>query len=171
MKSERIYDGRIVGLRVDTVEMEDKKYAKREIVEHPGGVGIIAINDNNEIVLVEQFRKAAENSLIEIPAGTMEPNEEPRTTAKRELEEETGYTAEKWTYLGEFYPTPGYCTEKHHLFMAEDLNQGEAHPDEGEILEPMLVDFEKALEMVKYGKIIDAKTVLAILTYAQFFKR
>ena len=103
MKSERIYEGKILNLRVDTVELPDKKYSKREIVEHPGAVAIIAITKDKKLVMVKQYRKAVEDFLWEIPAGKLEVNEEPKETAIRELREETGYEAKKLSYITEFY--------------------------------------------------------------------
>ena len=112
VKSDKIYEGKVINLKVDTVELPDKRYSKREIVEHSGGVGIIAITEEDNIVLVKQYRKAIGKTILEIPAGKLELMEEPKGTAKRELEEETGYISDELKYLTEFYPTPGYCTEK-----------------------------------------------------------
>ena len=118
MKSERIYEGKIVNLRVDTVELPDKKYSKREIVEHPGAVGIVPITEDGKIILVKQFRKAVEKPLLEIPAGKIEINEEPKETALRELFEETGYYSNNMEYIIEFYTSPGFSNEKIYLFLA-----------------------------------------------------
>src|SRR5690554_4052188 len=108
MKSDKLYEGKLLNLRVDTVELPDKKYSKREVVEHPGGVGIVPITEDNCIILVKQYRKAIEKFLLEIPAGKLELNEEPRETALRELKEETGYEANKLEYLLDFYTSPGF---------------------------------------------------------------
>src|SRR5690554_6437355 len=112
MKSDKLYEGKMLNLRVDTVELPDKKYSKREIVEHPGGVAVIPIVDNDSLILVKQYRKAVEKFLLEIPAGKVEINEEPRVTAIRELKEETGYSTDKMEYLMEFYTSPGFTNEK-----------------------------------------------------------
>src|SRR5699024_2850455 len=131
MKSEKIYEGKIVNLRIDTVELPDKKYSKREIVEHPGAVGIIPLDDENSIILVKQFRKAVEKFLLEIPAGKLEVNEEPRETATRELKEETGIDSNKMEYLLEFHTSPGFSNEKVHLFLATELIEGKPCPESG----------------------------------------
>ena len=162
MKSEKIYEGKILNLKVDTVELPDKKYSKREIVEHPGGVGIITITDDNCLVLVKQYRKAIEDFIWEIPAGKLEVNEEPRETAIRELREETGYEAKKLTYLTEFYTTPGYCNEKIHLFLAENLIEVESCPDPGEFIEKSIMPLDELIKMLDRGEIMDSKTMIAI---------
>lgn len=162
IKSEKIYEGKVLNLRIDTVELPDKRYSKREIVEHVGGVGVIAITEEGNIVLVNQYRKALDKNIIEIPAGKLEINEEPKETARRELEEETGYTCSKMRYFTEFYPTPGYCTEKIHLFIAEDLIPGKQSLDENEFLEVLEIPFEEAYEKVMNGEILDAKTIIGI---------
>lgn len=162
MKSEKIYEGKILNIKVDTVELPDKKYSKREIVEHPGGVGIITITADNSLVLVKQFRKAVEDFLWEIPAGKLEVNEEPRETAIRELREETGYEANKLTYITEFYTSPGYCNEKIHLFLAEDLIEVESSPDPGEFLEKAIISLDDLSKMLDRGEIMDSKTIIGI---------
>lgn len=163
MKSDRIYDGHILALRVDTVELPDQKYSKREIVEHVGAVGVVAITDDDQVLLVKQYRKAVEKSLLEIPAGLVNANEEPGLAAKRELEEETGYTCEQLDFITEFYPSPGFSTEKIHLFIAQSLVKGQAHLDDTEFLSVESMPFEEAYRKVKLGEFSDAKTMLAIL--------
>lgn len=170
MKSEKIYEGKILNLKVDTVELPDKKYSKREIVEHPGGVGIITIIDDTSLVLVKQYRKAVEDFIWEIPAGKLEINEEPRETAIRELREETGYEASKLTYITEFYTTPGYCNEKIHLFLAEDLVEVDYKPEPGEFIEKMIISLEDLEKMLKRGEIIDSKTMIAIYIAMEHLK-
>lgn len=134
MKSEKVYEGKVLNLKIDTVELPDKGYSKREIVEHPGGVAIITITANREMVLVKQYRKAVEDFVLEIPAGKLEVNEEPRETAIRELREETSLEAKKLSYITEFYTSPGYSSEKIHLFLAEDLIEVDPQPDSGSSL-------------------------------------
>ena len=170
MKSEKIYEGKILNLKVDTVELPDKKYSKREIVEHPGGVAIIAITDDNSLVLVKQYRKSIEDFIWEIPAGKLEVNEEPRETAVRELKEETGYESGKLTYIAEFFTTPGYCNEKIHLFLAEDLVEGESHPDSGEFLEKSTIPLDDLFKMLDRGEIVDSKTIIAIYTATRYLQ-
>lgn len=166
MKSERVYEGKIVNLRIDTVELPDKKYSKREIVEHPGSVGIIPITDDGHIILVKQFRKPVEKSLLEIPAGKIEINEEPKETAFRELYEETGFVASELEYLFEFYTSPGFSNEKMYLFVAKELVEGEAKPDGDEYIDVLKVKIEDSIKMILRGEIVDSKTIIGIL-YAQ----
>ena len=162
MKSDKLYEGKILNLRVDTVELPDKKYSKREIVEHPGSVAVIPIADDGSIILVKQYRKAVEKFLLEIPAGKLEINEEPRVTAIRELKEETGYSTEKMEYLMEFYTSPGFTNEKIYLFLATDLVKGEADPDDGEFLEVEKYDMDTLIKMIERGEITDSKTIIGI---------
>ncbi|MBZ2173769.1 NUDIX hydrolase [Schnuerera sp. xch1] len=171
MKSDRIYEGKIVNLRIDTVEIPDKKYSKREIVEHPGAVGIIPITDDGYIILVKQFRKSVEKVLLEIPAGKIEINEEPKETALRELSEETGYNANGMEYLFEFYTSPGFSNEKVYLFLATELIQGEADPEVDEYIEVEKFKIEDLVDMVHRGEINDSKTIIAIFYAEKYFKQ
>ena len=158
MKSERIFEGKILNLRVDTVELPNKKYSKREIIEHSGGVAIVAVTDEDEIVLVKQYRKAIEDFLLELPAGKLEYEEDPLECAKRELKEETGYTASSTELISETFASPGYSTEKIYIFLAQGLVAGESDLDEDEYLE-----IEKLIEMIDNNKIADSKTINGIL--------
>lgn len=162
MKSDKLYEGKLLNLRVDTVELPNKKYSKREVVEHPGGVAVIPITEDNCIVLVKQYRKAVERFLLEIPAGKLELNEEPRQTAQRELKEETGFEARKLEYLLEFYTSPGFSNEKIYLFLASDLIEGETNPDAGEFVEVEKYSINDLIKMVERGEIIDSKTIIGI---------
>lgn len=161
MKSERLYEGKIFNVRVDTVELPDMKYSRREIIEHPGSVAVVALTDDGKVVLVKQFRKALERFSLEIPAGRIDLNEEPRETALRELKEETGYEAKKLEYLLEFYPSPGMLTEKVYIFLATDLIPGETDLDDGEFVEFDLVDIEDLKYEIETGSIMDGKTIIA----------
>ncbi|MBR2695049.1 MAG: NUDIX hydrolase [Thermoguttaceae bacterium] len=138
----------------------------RYVIRHPGGVGVLPILPNGELLLVKQFRVAVGRFIYEIPAGMKEPGEEPLLTARRELKEETGYDAEKWTPYPSFYASPGYLDEKLTLFLAEGLTPGESALEDGENLSLTSVPLEKALEMIDSGEIEDGKTVGAILRYA-----
>ncbi|MBU5677545.1 NUDIX hydrolase [Alkaliphilus sp. MSJ-5] len=170
MKCERVYEGRIINVRVDTVELPDKKYSKREIVEHPGAVGIIPITSDKKIILVKQFRKPVEDILLEIPAGKIEPKEEPYICALRELEEETGFKTDTVEKLLEFYTTPGFSNEIIHIYLAENLKEGIANPDEDENIDVVELSIEEAMEKINIGEIKDAKTIIAILTYFNLYK-
>ncbi|RKD34553.1 NUDIX hydrolase [Thermohalobacter berrensis] len=163
MKTEKIYDGKILKLRIDTVELPDKKYSKREIVEHPGAVGIVPITENNEVVLVKQYRKAVEKVLYEIPAGKLEIGEEPLNCAVRELKEETGIIADKMEFISEFYTTPGFCDEKIYLFIAQGLEEGKANPDNDEYIDVVKLKINEVLSMINDGVILDSKTIIGIL--------
>lgn len=171
MKCERVYEGRIINVRVDTVELPDKKYSKREIVEHPGAVGIVPITSNKEIVLVKQFRKPVEDVLLEIPAGKIESEEEPAICAVRELEEETGFKTDNIQQLLKFYTTPGFSNEIIYIYIAEDLKEGTINPDEDENIETIKIPIEEALEKIKSGEIEDAKTIVGILSYLNLYDK
>ncbi|NLJ97918.1 MAG: NUDIX hydrolase [Tissierellia bacterium] len=171
MKTDKIYEGKMVNLRIDTVELPDKKYSKREIVEHPGSVGIIPITDDGSMVLVRQFRKPIEKNLLEIPAGKIEINEEPKETALRELSEETGYMANKMEYLFEFYTSPGFSDEKIYLFLATDLLKGEANPENDEYIEVEKLKIEDLVDMVEKGEINDSKTIISILCAEKYISQ
>lgn len=165
------YKGKIVNLRVDDALLPDGTVAKREVVEHNGGVCVAAVTDKNEILMVKQFRYPYGEIIYEIPAGKRDGNEDPLVCGKRELKEETGAEAEKYISLGELYPTPGYCGEIIWMFAAFGLSFGASRPDEDEFLEAERIPFEKALEMVLSGEIKDAKTQTAVLKLNEMFRR
>lgn len=163
--SKEIFTGKIISLKVDDVLLPNGKEAKREIVNHPGAVAIIAITDEGKLVLVEQYRKALERSIIEIPAGKIDPGEQPEKTARRELEEETGYGCHELTYIQTFATSPGFADEIIHLYVAKGLYKVEekAALDEDEFVSLMEVNVEEADMMVKDKRIYDAKTAFAVL--------
>ncbi len=171
MKSTRAFEGKVLSVRVDTIELPNQRYAKREIVERANAVGIVAVDDGGDLILVRQFRKAAERVLLEIPAGMIEPSEEPRETARRELREETGYTAKKISYITEFYATPGFCNEKLTLFLAEDLEEGMQDLDEEENVEVVKMSVPDALRAIAAGDIVDAKSIVGILAYETYWRK
>ncbi len=159
-----IYKGKIINMRSDTALLPDGSTAVREIVEHPGGVCVAALDDDNNILLVRQFRYPYFEEILEIPAGKRNsPDEDPLECGRRELLEETGAMAESISFLGQLYPTPGYCEEIIWMYFATGLTFGDARPDDDEFLEPVRLPFDKALEMVMSGEIKDAKTQTAIL--------
>lgn len=171
IKTDKIYTGKILNLKVETVELPNKKYSKREIVEHSPAVCIVAVTDNDELLMVKQYRKPIEKHIYEIPAGMIEIGELPRDAAYRELEEETGYKAGSMEYLSEFFTSPGFCTEKMHVFLAKDLVQTKQHLDSDEFIEIEYIPFEKALLMLDRCEITDAKTILSILYYSEFRRK
>ena len=160
---KNIFDGNIIKLRVETVELPDGKTATRELISHGGGVGVIAVDENGEVFMVSQYRIAAREMMMEIPAGKIDNGEEPLECGKRELIEETGYAAEEFTYLGTYYATPGYCEEKLHLYLARKLKFVGQRLDEGEFLNVKKYKLDDLYNMVMENKINDAKTAIAIL--------
>lgn len=159
-----IYNGKIINLRKDTALLPNNTRAIREVVEHKGGVCIAPLTDDNELIFVKQFRYPYMEEVLELPAGKRDSlDEEPLACGIRELKEETGATAQKLTFLGELYPTPGYCDEIIWLYLATGLTYGEQDPDEDEFLELYKIPLEKAVEMVMNGEIKDAKTQTAVL--------
>ncbi len=163
LKTRRIFNGRIIGLREDTVKLDNGVISKREIVEHPGAVAIIAITKDKKMVLIRQFRKSAGKVLLEIPAGLVHKGESNINGAKRELTEETGYTAGKIKEVFAGYSSPGYSTEVISLYLATGLKKTKQSCDFDEIIKVELYSLEQCLKMLKSGKIKDNKTALGIL--------
>ena len=161
--SREIFKGRIIRVRLDTVRLPNGKDGIREVVEHPGGVAILAIDSEDRVLLVRQYRYPFERVMTEVPAGKREPGEPPFITAQRELQEEVGATADTWTELGTLIPSPGCYGETLYLYMAQDLHFGATHPDEDEFLEPLRVPLDEAVRQCMDGTLTDAKTVAAIL--------
>ncbi len=165
MKKTKIYDGKILGLSVYDGKIKGRK-VRREIIEHRGASAMLAFDEDKKLILVRQDR-FPHGCVLEIPAGTLEKNEEPVKCAFRELEEETGYRAKKMTPLITFYPSIGYNSEIIHCFLASGVKKGAGlRLDEDEILSVEKMDFKKVLGMIKTGKIQDSKTVCAVLAYA-----
>ncbi|MFA6782815.1 MAG: NUDIX hydrolase [Sedimentibacter sp.] len=162
VKSEKIFEGKIVNLRVDTVELQNQKYAKREIVDHKDAACILAVN-NDKIILVKQYRKAVEEFILELPAGILNIAEEPQEGALRELKEETGYKADKINLIYEFYTSPGFSNEKVYLFKASELIFEGTNFDEDECIETIEVNAEEAKKMLESGRITDSKTIIGLL--------
>ncbi len=160
---ETVYEGSILKLHRDKIRLENSGEAYREIVEHGGGVVIIASPDGENILFVRQYRHAAGGELLELPAGKLEPGEDPALCALRELEEETGYRAARAEHLGSYYATPGYCTELLHLYRAHGLTPAAQALDEDEFLSVVQMPYEAALTAVRDGGIVDAKTALGLL--------
>ena len=166
ISSTIIFNGRIIRLRKDKVKLPNQRISIREIIEHPGAVVILAVNEENEIVLIKQYRKATEEVLWELPAGTLEKNETPFECAKRELQEETGYFAHKIENILNYFSTPGFCDEKLFLFHAQELEMRGKHEEEDEFIQVEFIKLEEALKMVSDNIIKDAKTIIGILYLA-----
>ena len=162
LKSELLLKGKVVTVIKDDVELSDGYKSFREVVVHPGGVVIVALTDENKIILVKQYRYPIKCVNIELPAGKLEFGENPDLAAKRELEEETGYRAKDWKSLGYINTTPGICTEKLYLYMASGLEFVGEHPDEGEIIKSKEYSLNQVFEMIKSGQINDSKTICAV---------
>lgn len=171
ISSEIIYEGSILNLRKDKVHVKDNRVSYREIIEHNGGVAIAAITSEGKMVLVRQYRKAAEKAILEVPAGKIEDNEDHKLTAERELKEETGYTAGKVEFITSFYSSVGYSTEVIYLYFATELTPGEADFDDNEAIDILEYDLQVLKKMVLSGEIEDAKTIAAILLTVSVMER
>lgn len=166
LKQTVIYDGKIIKVRVDDARLPSGAIAKREVVDHPGGVCVAALTDQDELLFVRQFRYPYGEVIAEIPAGKLERGEDPLPAGKRELREETGASAAHFESLGQLYPSPGYCGEIIHMYLATGLSFGEMCPDDDEFLEVERIPLARAVEMVLSGDIKDAKTQAAVLKVA-----
>ena len=163
VSSQRVYDGALLKVRRDTVRLPDGSSGGREYIEHPGAVAIIPILDSGDIVFERQYRYPLRTTMIEIPAGKIDVGEDPLVTARRELLEETGYTATEWHHLLTFHPVIAYSTERIEIFVARGLAYRGADLDAGEFLEVFTAPLPTALEWVRTGRITDSKTIIALL--------
>ncbi len=170
LSSQLIYDGRVVKLRVDTVRMPGGRETRREIVEHSDCVAIVAIDANDNVLLVKQFRKSVEKELLEIPAGGIDPGEDAVTTVRREMREETGYLPQKVERLGGFYSTPGYCTEYLHLYLATDLTPSQLFAEDTESIKLVRVPISQIPSLITSGSICDAKSIAGLLIFLKYRK-
>ena len=163
LSSRTAYEGQLLTLKEDTVALPDGRHARREYVLHQGAVMIVPLFEDGSILLERQFRYSIRTHFLELAAGKIEPGEAPLATARRELLEETGYTAADWRHLATVYPCVGYSNERVEVFLAHGLNH-EGHPgEEGEFLECLQLGLDEALKMVTLGEITDAKTILGLL--------
>lgn len=164
------FNGRVIRVSLDEVELENGKTSTREVVHHNGGACIAAINSENKIYLVRQYRYAYSEELWELPAGKLEKGEDPFIAAQRELGEEVGVTAKEYCSLGEFYPTCGYCNEVIYLYGARNLTACDMHLDEDEFLTPASFSFEEIETMILKDEIKDGKTIAAFFKLKAFLK-
>ena len=169
--AKTVYTGTIVNVRHDTVELQNGNRAGREVVEHPGGVGIVPVTTDNKVLMVRQYRYPMEQELLEIPAGKLDAGEDPYECAVRELSEETGCTAGRIIDLGAIYPSPGYCREILYLYLALDLRYGEMHLDENELLSIEPIDLDELVEKATANELRDAKTIIAILKAKKYLAK
>ena len=170
LNSKTIFDGRILHVIHDDVELSDGTKSKREIVRHPGGVCVAALDNENNLLFVRQFRYPYSEVVLELPAGKLEKGSTPLENGKRELLEETGAEGYSYISLGQVYPSPGYTDEVIHLYACRIKEQGESRPDEGEFLNIEKLTLDKAVEMVLNNQIPDAKTQIAVLKTAMLLQ-
>ena len=170
LSSERIYDGKIISLRIDHVRLPDGDLHKREIVEHRGAVAMVALDEEEHIYLVRQYRSATQRVLLEIPAGTLEAGEEPLVTAERELQEEIGMFPASLEPLGTFYLAPGYSDERIHLFLARQLRPASLPADSDEDISVERMPLAEGLRLIDEGAVEDAKTIAGLLRVARYLK-
>jgi len=163
LDSRLVYDGGLLKVYRDTVELVNGRTAWRELIRHPGAVVMVPVDGEGYTYLVRQFRYPYDRVVLEVPAGKLEYGEDPFEAAKRELSEEIGAEASQWTDMGEMLPTPGYSDELQHVYLAQGLTFGESHPDEDEFLELVRLPLREAAEMAVDGRIQDAKTVAVLL--------
>ena len=163
LESKEIFNGKVINVLVDKILLPNGKEASREVVSHPGGVCIAALTPKNELMFVKQFRYPYKEVILELPAGKLEPGQNPLENGIRELKEEVGACAKDYVSLGKLYPSPGYCGEIIHMFFCKVTDIGETNPDEDEFLDVIKIPIKKAVEMVLNNEIPDAKSQTAIL--------
>ena len=169
LSSEMKFDGKLIKVTYDVAEVNGKE-AWREVVHHPGASAVVAIDEDNRIIMEKQFRYALNDYLLEIPAGKLDAGEDPLVCAKRELEEETGIVASEWISLGTIATSPGFCNEVIHLYVAKGLSKGEIHWDEDEYVEVERYRFDELLQRIKEEKIKDSKSLSALLLAMPYLK-
>jgi ADP-ribose pyrophosphatase len=170
LSSKVIFEGRVIKLRVDTVETADGRQTTREIVEHADCVAIVAVDADDNVLLVKQFRKAPEKELLEIPAGGIDDGEDARAAVIREMQEETGFRHRKVERLGGFYSSPGFCNEYLHLYLATDLTPGQLYAEDTAGIEVVRVPVAQINDLVTSGQIEDAKTIAGLLAFMEYRK-
>jgi len=170
LSSRRIYQGRAVRLRVDTVKLSGGRQTTREVVEHDDCVAIVALDDKDNVLLVKQFRKPVEKELLEIPAGGIDPGETPEDSVRREMREETGFLPRKVQKLGGFYSSPGFCTEYLYLYLATDLVHSPLQAEDSENISLVRQPLEQIPDLIASGAIVDAKSIAGLLTFLEYLR-
>lgn len=166
LSSKSVYDGKILHITLDEIELPDGRHSKREVVNHQGGVAVVALDENNEVLFVKQFRYPYKEVVLELPAGKLEKGMSPLDNGRRELFEETGAVGYSYISLGQVYPSPGYTSEIIHLYACKIESLGESQLDEGEFLNVEKIPLDTAVEMVLNNQIPDAKSQIAIMKTA-----
>jgi len=167
--SDYVYRGKIIDVRLETIELPEGKIGQREIVDHGDSIVVVPVDKDNQVILVRQYRKALENFLLEAPAGGIERNETPNNAAVRELQEEIGYTSYNIEYMGGFWIAPGFCNEYMHSYIARDLVKSQLPPDEDEYIELVSVPIPRIPDLIRSGEIEDAKSISALLMALNLF--
>ncbi len=171
ISKQTIFEGKIITVRLDTVMLPNGTEAKREIVEHPGGVAIVALDENENVYMVRQYRRPFDTILLELPAGKLNYGENPLECGIRELKEETGLVAKTFENLGSFMVSPGFCGEKIHIYLARGLSSEDMNLDEDEFLEVEKYPLTKLMDMIMQNQIEDGKTVIGIIKTCEFLRR
>jgi ADP-ribose pyrophosphatase len=171
ISSEVLYDGKIIKLHLDKVICPNGAEALREIVRHPGGVAVVAVDDDGYVYMVRQYRIPYDEIMLEVPAGKLDKGENPDVAACRELREETGLVADKIVFMGNFYPSVGFCDENLRMYIATGLNQGEADPDDDEFVEVEKIHIDTLADMIMDNKIRDGKTIASVLKAREYLKK
>ena len=170
IETKTVYEGLIVNIRSDIAEIQNGKKVPREVVEHPGGVGIVPVTRDNKVLMVRQYRYPMEEELLEIPAGKLGEGEVPLDCAVRELSEETGCAAGRIVDLGAIYPSPGFCKETLYLYLALDLQQGDIHLDEDELLSVEPVGIDELIDKIMANELPDAKSIIGIMKAKKYLE-
>lgn len=171
LSSRQLFAGKVIRVELDEVELPNGKITSREVVRHHGGVCILALDEDGNVPMVKQYRYPYAEVLMELPAGKLEPGEDPADCGRRELEEETGYVAGEFSLLGKVYPTPGYVDEVLHLYLAKRLDKTAQRLDDDEFLNVEWLPLSDVIDRCLDGTIVDAKTVVAVLKYNELCRR
>lgn len=162
LSSNSIYQGHIISVSNDQIEMPDGRILQRDVVRHPGAVVIVPVDPDGAIYFIKQFRYAINQEILELPAGCLEDGEQPLLCAQRELQEEIGKAATSWQELGSIFPAPGFCDEIQHIFLARQFSESKLPMDEDEVMEVVLVPAAQINQLIRENKIVDAKTLAAL---------